>query len=271
MASMTAGADDSAPAPRRMTFEERLSELEAYVDAHGRLPRDTERVGIGRWLGRQRRRATEQNRKVLDERVPGWRGPNESATGEVTKSFLARVDSLEAYVAEHGRLPARRTPGGLPEWLLYRRRLASPEQRAVLDARVPGWDELAYVIVPAEQRLEQMRVFVAEHGRLPRQKDGPLGAWMRHQRRITPDERPHPLDSVAPSWRERSTPQSPFDDRLAKLQAFHASTGALPRYSDGALGRWLSDQRKRATPESAAKLDAALPGWRESRGSDRSA
>lgn len=257
-------------AARKPTFEERLGELEAYVSGHGRLPKPTDQVGIGRWLGNQRRRGSAQNRRALDERVPGGCGTNDSTGGQVTESFLARVDSLEAYVAEHGRLPARRTPGGLPEWLLYRRRLASPEQRAVLDARVPGWDELAYVIVPAEQRLEQMRVFVAEHGRLPRQKDGPLGAWMRHQRRITLDERPHPLDSVAPSWRERSTPQAPFDDRLATLQALQASTGALPRYSDGPLGRWLADQRKRATPESAAKLDAALPGWRGSGRSGRS-
>lgn len=247
---------------RKPTFEERLDELEAYVSDHGRLPKPTDRVGIGRWLGNQRRRGSAQNRQALDERVPGWRGTNESTGGEVTESFLARVASLEAYVAEHGGLPARRAPGGLPEWILYRRRLASPEQRAVLDARVPGWDELAYVIVPAEQRLEQVRAFVAEHGRLPKQKDRPLGAWVLHQRRITTDGEPHPLDAVAPSWRTRSTPGSRFDDRLAEVQAFRASTGALPRYSDGPLGQWLSCQRRRATPENAAKLDADLPGWR---------
>lgn len=249
---------------RKPTFEERLDELEAYVSAHGRLPKPTDRVGIGRWLGNQRRRGSAQNQQTLDERVPGWRGTKESKRGQVTGLFRARVASLEAYVAEHGGIPTRGTPGALPHWIRSMRRNGSPEQRAVLDARVPGWDALAYALVPAELRLEQVRAFVAEHGRLPKQKDRPLGAWVLHQRRITPDGEPHPLDAVAPSWRERSTPKSRFDDRLAELQALQSSTGTLPRSSDGKLGRWLSSQRQRATPENAAKLDAALPGWRES-------
>lgn len=114
------------------TFEQRCRQLEAFRAEHGRDPGSREGQGLGAWLSDRRRGAPPWQRRILDERLPGWEGTRRP-------TFEDRLRELGEWMREHGRPPSSRE-GSLGMWLSKQRRAdANPEHVARLDAELPGW------------------------------------------------------------------------------------------------------------------------------------
>lgn len=110
-------------------------------------------------------------------------------------------------------------------------------------------------------RVSALKRFLWEHGRLPRTSDGVLGRWLCTMRSSASPEESLVLDTWVPGWR-RSRHQELLVLRVARLSAFYGEHGRYPRPSESADGKWLTDQRTRASVEVAAVLDRECPGWR---------
>lgn len=111
--------------------------------------------------------------------------------GLTAEQWLA---ALEAFAAEHKRMPRGRAPGETPlsRWALgvVLGTVPAPEEvrRRVraLDRSMPR--KLGRPpAVPADKRIAELRTFVAQHGRLPRERDrggeAPLARWAAHATR----------------------------------------------------------------------------------------
>jgi len=130
----------------------------------------------------------------------------------------------------------------------------------------------------AEQQFrtnaDNCATWVAEHGRLPTQRDGTPGQWLVSVRcrlvKVT-DARRDYMDQVLPGW---DAPSRQHDDHFfaqanacAKWAAEH---DRLPKYSDP-HGIWLSQTRsgargfgsRKIETHRIAHLDRVLPGWDE--------
>ena len=111
------------------------------------MAKDAEEKRLGIWLSNQRvvdrkGNLSPERKALLDEKVPGW---DESFDDR----FEANVDATAAFCAEHGCRPSRKAESldekRLGVWL-NRQRVTktkgalSPERKALLDAKLPGWD-----------------------------------------------------------------------------------------------------------------------------------
>lgn len=254
--------------PQQRGWDESLSTAVSFVTTNGRLPSTkqdgSERV-LASWILNQRKRASQDRRRILDEKLPGWRG------GVAERNWEESLARTAAYVASHGKNPAQTNPdpevSRLAFWLRDQRmRDIAPERRAALDAAVPGWRGSHPGHRAWADSLDELREFVTKHGRLPRLSadDGEtrLRTWLHDQRRRADDAQRARLDEV---WKEWDEPVYPFEAQLDALKTFHATHGRLPRTADRgeakALGKWLSGQRQTASPERRAALDAEFPGW----------
>ena len=105
-----------------------------------------------------------------------------------------------------------------------------------------------------QQRLQELREFEAQHGRLPLEKEGALGAWVRSQRRgykaFLAGEREArgmtaaraaALEAVA-GW-VGDIPSSQWNWFLTQLESYVSQHGHLPPTTDEALGAWVRGQR----------------------------
>lgn len=113
-------------------------------------------------------------------------------------AWREKLDALRAFAAAHGKLPPRRHPSGLGDWVNHQRsgkgamdagkgskarHGMTPARIAALEA-VPGWSWALNVTAPWEERLAALEAHVAAHGRLPsRGRDADLNAWLSNQRR----------------------------------------------------------------------------------------
>jgi hypothetical protein len=138
----------------------------------------------------------------------------------------------------------------------------------------PGWAE----------RLEQLKNFVQEYGRMPRQSGGDpketaLGRWLHAQRgklgkgALTTRQR-GALDMVGDwdSERRAKRDRLSFPDRLRDTVAFRKRQGRWPTYlarldpDERSLGVWLytlrqADREGRLPDRTREVLDRHLPGW----------
>lgn len=157
-----------------------IGEFEAFVAEHGRLPGTqgrAEETALFQWAARWRLRpdwpvAVRDRYERLTATV--GRAGDAAARAARHRQWLGEV---EAFVAEHGRLPRLKTAGGegrLADWmrraLRGEKKLAVPE-RAWLD-RLAGSVEVRDKTVEARERALARRLpvfeeFVRTHGRLP--------------------------------------------------------------------------------------------------------
>lgn len=152
---------------------------------------------------------------------------------------------------------------------------------AANSARDPGWPTTHW-----QRRYKATQIFLATNGRLPTASDdeeeASLARWVSHQRALhlrgeLPDIQITLMDML-PGWTFRK-PLANRDDhwreRLARLQAFVAETGAMPRYKrydsehEHGLGVWLHTQHQgraegRLRQWRLEALNEALPGWHSS-------
>jgi hypothetical protein len=180
---------------------ETLEELKAFVAEHGRLPTQREARALTLWVYTQRaaKKAMDAGstsaemtpaRVAALEAVPGW-----AWAADLEAAWQEKLEALEAYVAEHGRLPLFRDASGLGGWIHQQRqakkamdagrkssRKMTPKRVAALEA-VPGWTWEVDLKAAWQAKLEALEAYVAEHGRLPRQGDpSGLGEWIHTQR-----------------------------------------------------------------------------------------
>ena len=144
--------------PREASWEEKLAALRAHVAVHGQLPSHSHPSRLGVWVDTQRsaKRGMDAGRRgglkmtparvAALEGVPGW-----AWEADVEAGWREKLTALEAFVAEHGRLPAPRHPSGLGAWVQSQRtakraadtgracRNKMTPQRAAALAAVPGW------------------------------------------------------------------------------------------------------------------------------------
>lgn len=137
---------------------------------------------------------------------------------------------------------------------------------------------------PWQRRLNELKDYVRDHGRMPRQVGGDatetsLGRWLHAQRAkvskgtLTTRQRAA-LDAIG-AWesdRRMGREEARFPERLRALAAFRARHRRWPTYmnrtdpEEQALGIWLYTLRQAARedrlPERArAVLDEQVPGW----------
>lgn len=126
----TADRFDDLAAARRMR------ELRHFVEKHNRAPsrfsEDPTERKLGAWVRNHLNRDDRRRDKIVaalgDHYTPR------------SQQWHKRLAELEAFVQENGHLPRRSENWALYSWLHRQRTGATPERRAELDRRVPGWD-----------------------------------------------------------------------------------------------------------------------------------
>ena len=187
-----------------------------------------------------------------------------------------RLAEVEAYIKEHGDLPRRYqgTGGNLARWLLDIERGTVPAPTAVRE-RVAELRRLhpatGKYAVPVNQRIEELKAFVAQHGRLPRTRanEAPLARWAYRAQRgdsTMPEEQ---REAIRKIWNDSSLKVKPGRppamsnaERIAQLQDFCRRHNRLPRERDrveGVLSRWMYhalDPGSALTPAERATVTA---------------
>ena len=160
--------------------------------------------------------------RLCPSTVAAAAGKGDSITRQRACCWEESCQEVRAFVTQHGRLPrqkgSEREPllpeeGELGEWCNnQRRRRRGTKQGAPLSAdevatlaSIPGWlwnEEELWA-----QRVQEVKAFLAQHGRLPRTKardsqpgEAALGIWCMHQRqrhRRTGSQKPLSEEQVA--------------------------------------------------------------------------
>ena len=140
----------------------------------------------------------------------------------------------------------------------------------------------------AVARMEEVIAWVAAAGRLPRGRsddraERSMEAWIRQRRAEAAAGTLHPCyrDGLAriPGWNTNArtaADEARWDARLAELRRYRAEGNDWPRHQKYAteqehtLGVWIHVQRQKLregtlSPDKAAQLDAAVPGWQQGR------
>lgn len=250
-----------------------------FVQRTGTFPvagPDVAQEAMAGWLAAQRRadqqgRLSAERRAVLDASVPGWRRSRNERWADALKQAAAATTPVS---------------GPVKVWLKTQRRAAAsgtlaPERRAVLDARVPGWDRPSVSTQSLWQcRAEDLANFADFAGRLPGSAakdtdEAGLYRWMSYQRSLAragtlPKARRKWLDKNVPGW----LPDGDWRDlmwsaRAQELTDFLRTHGRRPRVAvkaENPLARWLGTQcaAARAGRLSAPRherLDAISADW----------
>lgn len=161
-------------------------------------PRDQ----IMAWARRQRHQPlSAEQAAALDRTYPGWRHSKDEI-------WYARLEALEAFVRSTGRYPSQRAADPderlIGVWLKNNRTggiQSTPERRAVIDSRLPGWNptrEDAWAT-----RLDEVAALVAGLGRLPRRsgslEERTARRWLDRQVNESPD-RHEAIRARIPDW-----------------------------------------------------------------------
>ena len=133
-----------------------------------------------------------------------------------------------------------------------------------------------------QERLDEVKMYVAVHGRLPAdpyrspKSKISLRKWVQskrqqYERGTLPPEMAAALDeALGEVWRARHLHRGSFKETLERMKAFQQSRGRLPHHLEGdadgvKIGHWINRQRVayksgKLGAERIAALEA-LPGW----------
>lgn len=198
--------------------------------------------------------------------------------------WMAALARVEAFVADTGDLPraTRTTPPaeeGLYRWVLtQRQRGLSQVYRAILDERIPGWNNPVRLHETVfTRRVQDLKVYRDAYGSWPtaRARDdfvASLAFWLNSARMagregtLAASYRAL-LDNQVPGWND--TVEQTWERTGHEIAEFRSRTGRMPssispEHSERRLARWMDDKRRgrNMTPERDAFLDEVLPGWR---------
>ena len=262
------------------TWDARLAELEAFAANHGRFPKPLSASGehpLAQWVIQQRfamrneRLSTDRIARL--ESVPGW------VWGRQNAAWDTRLAELEAFAADHSRLPKHgmKSEEQLAQWMSRQRKAMRNEKlstdRITRLESIPGWVWSA-LNAAWDTRVAELEAFVVDHGRFPkngRASEEQLAQWVNQQRRAMRNEklsveRIARLESI-PGW-VWSALNAAWDARFAELEAFVADHGRFPkngRASEEQLAQWVKLQRsamrnEKLSTDRVARLES-VPGW----------
>lgn len=209
-------------------WEAKFASLQEFLAARNRLPRqfceDPSEKSLGLWL-RGQRRAVAAGRLTVG-RINRLRNLPVPGALEDPRGGPLLIDRLASFVETNGRLPKSTAADGseekvLARYLIHRLRPCLkdgtlPAGHASRAARIPGATLFRYV-PDQDDKLDELRTFIADHGYLPRQTPnaaGPeraLAQWVNNTR-LKPD-----AGARAP-------------ETAARLQAFKELTAGVPTY-----------------------------------------
>ena len=184
------------------------------------------------------------------------------------QEFRRKVDECAAWVVEHGRLPGR-SDGSLGIWVLNVRSgriRVTPGRRTYINEMLPSWQApRRYSDEAFFARVDECAAWVAEHGRMPREKEQ-WGAMLKKARRgEVSDARLAYINEMLPGWNAPSRySDEAFFARVDECAAWVAERGRLPVASDGPVGQWLNGLRAGNNTITRTRRDyltARLPGW----------
>ena len=116
-----------------------------------------------------------------------------------------------------------------------------------------------------DEKFEAVRRFRGEHGRWPKQSEGPLGNWCSKQRqakkgqggrRISPEQIAE-LDGIGFDWGWAMTAEQRWDEKFEAVRRFRGEHGRWPLRSESPLGRWCHRQRQAKKGQGGNKISAA--------------
>lgn len=236
------------PVTRHQMWKNRCTELAAWVQAHGRPPRQTSgelaERGLYHWLAAARRQVragtrTTEEADRLEAAVAGL-------ASQVTTAD--RIKMIAAFHKEHGRLPLSTAPKGSHERELadaliqgIRPRLARGAIRAedlAALSRIPG--AAAVRTVPdQDDTLAELTAYAEHQGHMPPKggcgtpEENRLANWWRNNTRGTPESKTAKLRARHEALLELeakypSKAGTIFETSLRQAEAFVAATGHLP-------------------------------------------
>jgi hypothetical protein len=190
--------------------------------------------------------------------------------------WLEAYADVLSYAQEHGGPPPWRDRSRSATWCSRQRRLyrgtvaGTPltADRITLLEKVPGWNWKSFTEM-WDDRLAELRDFVAEHGALPVAESGPLGCWCAMQRAKERGSTKHglsPEQKVAletiPGWFWSGDNEDRWNAHFWRVMDFATEHGRPP-VDDS----WCHRQRtaRRANDPDVvadqAGLLEAIPGW----------
>lgn len=271
-------------------WESGFALLESFVAEHGRLPRqfcpDRAEESIGTWMKSQRR--SHQAGRLTVGKIARLRALPVQGILEGQRGH-DRISQLADFVAEHGRLPKTTAPESSDELRLgtFLVRTLRPRLKAGTlgradasrAARIPGAVQFSYR-PDQDERLEQVRAFIAASGFIPRYstasgvpaEEARLAQWINNTLAKPDGLRPETAARVASLLEllAGSVPRTVYKagEILDYAEAFVAERGMLP--TAGALGTrqrqayaWLQSRRAKGDanvygPEAATRIRALL-------------
>jgi hypothetical protein len=201
-------------------------------------------------------------------------------------TWWAKYKQLEAYVAEHERLPTQTEiiGGGFKvgNWINNQRQAKKGGQitaeRIQALETLPGWYWGQDLDSAWREKFDKLKAYVTEHGRLPIQTES-IGSWANAQRQAKKGkggcriaaEQIQALETL-PGWYWEQDLDAVWREKFGKLEAFVVEHGRIPVQTeivgDFKVGNWVSVQRQakkgkggwRITAEQIQALET-LPGW----------
>ncbi|KQO98760.1 helicase associated domain-containing protein [Leifsonia sp. Leaf264] len=215
-------------------------------------------------------------------------------TSPLPSLFAVRVDELNRFVNDHGRLPNSQVgdtaEATLAKWCQAQRNRTEGRLGTMTDAEadaleaIPGW----YWQAPDgstvwKDRLAELQAFVLTHGDIPRRRgdtaaEKSLANWVRVQRakKTNPEtvgtltvEQSDALE-VIPGWWWSGQPTSTFKSAADDLLAWVKSTGTFPkeyttdkeeRRLASFVTRYRDSFRAGTLGRPQAEQLEAIPGW----------
>ena len=266
---------------KRLTWDERYSELKEYKAEHGHCNVPWKDGSLGSWV--QRQRSNRQRGALSEERVRrladigfNWDTTRGTRThGFKPQAWDARYSELKEYKAVHGHCNVPWGQGSLGVWVSTQR--AAYQKVNLSSERIQRLNDIGFDWVRGQttwdERYDELKGYLAEHGHcnVP-QGHGPVGVWVNNQRQRKrkdklDDERVRRLADIGFNWgttlgpRERKradlgfnwdtndggthgTKRLTWDERYSELKEYKVEHGHcnVPR-RQGSLGVWVQTQR----------------------------
>jgi hypothetical protein len=158
-----------------------------------------------------------------------------------------RLAELQAFVAEHGRLPREADHRGLADWVRaqLKSRATDPEYVHVreeverIHREVGASNQADATRRHCAERLQALRSFVAEHERLPSPRTGDtaeraLAKWMQNVN--SPDRVGDDYDQARAEVRRLRVDHGTWTKHLTALKDFVAAHDRLPTFAESPTG-----------------------------------
>lgn len=247
---------------RDAEWDATFNELEEFATHHGRLPSQMggpDQKRLYAWVGTQRAVFNEGKlRRKRFRRLSSIPGALEPTNGTMED----RLQELDTFFQEHGRLPRKSNQADEPElrlagFLIHQLRPAIRnetlhDELLARAQQIPGVADIRLVL-DQEMILEQLTRYAQEHGHLPPRSGGNseeqrLAAWMANNSRgvaeaKTPNLRARHEAILALVERFPNKMAANFEQSLINAEEFVIKNGHRP--STGNAGaNWLAGARK---------------------------